>query len=732
MLWFRQHSHTYSKDIIMIVEKEDNYPDWDQKKFNEIQDANDERWRQWKTLHDMGVNLVLAMSSHKHPVRYWKHLQDERQTDYQFNEWRREHGTNPNATMFAITGATPECKIVVVDADDKLAMALVETWCSSTPLTVQRTSEKCHYYYRHPLEDVKTVSKIVIDGEVLNIDIRGDGGGVVAPYSLHPSGDIYLPSVEITPELLESLPVYDPVWFNYTSSNGGREKGTTSEFVSTVPDRDYSMMVDDPSLPPLEVRLVRAKAYLAKCPGTTSGEEKKCMILCRKIVIGFALPETAAVDAIMEVWASNETQLDAGGYPWPWDWKQIAHKVRDAIKTRANHPFVKFGQMLSERATDWSYATDTLDDVVKPFEKYGDPAAASDAFGHKPKAEEPEEPDEEEEPTDIMGLKLLRTRALAIKRTMIADGWVQSGHLEVLTAREKRGKSTLVDDLITAVISGQKWLDAVDTIQVPVLLCDYENPEDYIWHHLGNMLQDRQADIDECDRYFGIVDPNHVRRTASPMSVDYAMKRIKVMQQKTGSSHGLFIIDTALPAWMELFDDPSWTNSNTCVRKALEIGQSIARKSGWAVIVVYHDNKAGTGPAGTYEWTAVPDAFIRLERPLESAIGEISIFGRLLFRPKPIQFKFDGRRLLAVQSGEMERERNEYSEGEELNAYMRVLSLVPPENACVSKDDMRTIGQNQKPKISKAIIDQYVNQGIKDGKIGMKLGPHNTHFIYRI
>jgi P4 family phage/plasmid primase-like protien len=333
-----------------------------QRQSDQQSDENDEKWRQWLALYNAGINLVPSRMGLKHPTRLWKHLQDNRLSPDQFDDWREEYYHKYNTNMFVVTGNTPDCKLVVVDADDVDAIRCVDVSCPATPLTVQRCAEKKHYYYRHDGdEDVKTVARIVMDGERYNIDIRGDGGGVVAPYSTHPSGMIYLPSRPITRELLLSLPIYDKLWLAYESSNNGKSGGSDDH---GIPESDWATMIQDPTLPALDVRLDQARTYLGGCKGCRQGDgnEKQCMLVCRRLTIGFALPERAAVDLLMECWAERPDQQYADGSHYPWPLKEIVHKVRDAIKTRDVHNHVRCGDMLDTKGDNpW------FDDASIPY-----------------------------------------------------------------------------------------------------------------------------------------------------------------------------------------------------------------------------------------------------------------------------------------------------------------------------------------------------------------------------
>jgi hypothetical protein len=248
-----------------------------------------------------------------------------------------------------------------------------------------------------------------------------------------------------------------------------------------------------------------------------------------------------------------------------------------------------------------------------------------------------------------LGLLALKNKAESIKRVWIAHRWLLSGHLAVMSGREKRGKSTAVYDLITAAISGQSWMGAITCQQSPVLLLDYENPADYTWHNLARMLDARGVDYASVDKWYGQIDPDRVRDTASPLAAEYAIERTKYMEDRSGGGPGVVIIDTALPAWQAEFKDPGWTNNNDLVRKALDVGMAIARKSMWSVLVLYHDNKAETGAAGSYEWYATPDYYIRFRRDEDKLLGNLSIHGRLIDPPQPLEFNLLPSGLLAAE-----------------------------------------------------------------------------------
>jgi putative DNA primase/helicase len=87
-------------------------------------------------------------------------------------------GRWPRANLGIVTGA--RSGLVVVDVDGPVIPAA----CS--PTLTARTARGWHLYYRHPGGEVRNRA-----GVLEHLDVRGDGGYVVAPPSLHESGHVY-------------------------------------------------------------------------------------------------------------------------------------------------------------------------------------------------------------------------------------------------------------------------------------------------------------------------------------------------------------------------------------------------------------------------------------------------------------------------------------------------------------------------------------------------------------
>lgn len=117
----------------------------------------------------------------KTPRVEWKQFQSREPTDEEWEEWRT---TWPNCNWAIVTGK----QIVVVDVDSDEAAAWVRNGGITRPQRWTRTGKGSHFWYAaDPAMPIRnSVGK-------QKIDIRGVGGYVVAPGSVHYSGRLYAP-----------------------------------------------------------------------------------------------------------------------------------------------------------------------------------------------------------------------------------------------------------------------------------------------------------------------------------------------------------------------------------------------------------------------------------------------------------------------------------------------------------------------------------------------------------
>ena len=121
----------------------------------------------------------------KVPILPWRDFQSRLPTDDELAPWFSDAPMNLAVVTGAVSG------VVVVDADSEAG----RLWCARrlryTPWQT-KTSRGFHLWYRHPGVLVRNASKLATRDGRLAIDVRGDGGYVIAPGSQHASGAIYM------------------------------------------------------------------------------------------------------------------------------------------------------------------------------------------------------------------------------------------------------------------------------------------------------------------------------------------------------------------------------------------------------------------------------------------------------------------------------------------------------------------------------------------------------------
>ena len=130
----------------------------------------------------------------KRPLIEWRELQHRRPTEAEITAWWTRW---PQANVGIVTGAISG--IIALDVDE--GANLRGRHMPYTPLV--QTGRGRHYLFRHPGFPVPNAVRIEP-----GLDVRGDGGYVVAPPSIHPSGKRY--EWIVSPEEVE--PADPPAW----------------------------------------------------------------------------------------------------------------------------------------------------------------------------------------------------------------------------------------------------------------------------------------------------------------------------------------------------------------------------------------------------------------------------------------------------------------------------------------------------------------------------------------
>jgi len=130
---------------------------------------------------DKGFSVIPLKSRDKIPVIKWVQYQNQLPTDNELEMW---FGNGSKYNIGIVTGKISG--IAVVDLDSQKAIQFAkDNKFPNTPFV--KTGKGYHRYYKYEGE----IKNFQCRDDLPNIDLRGEGGYVVAPPSLHPSGQQY-------------------------------------------------------------------------------------------------------------------------------------------------------------------------------------------------------------------------------------------------------------------------------------------------------------------------------------------------------------------------------------------------------------------------------------------------------------------------------------------------------------------------------------------------------------
>ena len=231
----------------------------------------------------------------KVPAIKWRDYQTRLPTEQELREWFG----GPPMNLAVVTGGVSG--VVVVDADSTEALG----WCTQhlpyTPWQTQ-TLRGFHLWYRHPGVQVANRARIETRNGRLAVDVRGDGGYVIAPGSVHASSATYREAGDRS-VARGDVPRFWPGWLE-------RPRRAS-------PTRLHN-------LPPPGDLIDRARRYLCAIPRPEigCGSDAATLTAACRLVRGFGLRSVDAEELVWE-WA--------GGRPgWTRDWiaRKVAHAER--------------------------------------------------------------------------------------------------------------------------------------------------------------------------------------------------------------------------------------------------------------------------------------------------------------------------------------------------------------------------------------------------------------------
>lgn len=229
----------------------------------------------------------------KVPAIRWAEYQTRQPTEDELRDWFR----GPQ-NLAIITGAISN--LVVVDADSREGLRWAVRHLPYTPWQV-RTSRGFHLYFRHPGVPIRNRAKLNTRDGKIAVDVRGDGGYVIGPGSVHASGAVYLEAGNWT---RDDVPRFWPGWI-------ARPTRAPASPTQHLP-RSTGDVVE------------RARRYLSAIPRPEIGQgsDQATLSAACRLVRGFGLTEADATSLLWE-WT--------GGRPgWTHEW--VRRKVENAVR----------------------------------------------------------------------------------------------------------------------------------------------------------------------------------------------------------------------------------------------------------------------------------------------------------------------------------------------------------------------------------------------------------------
>ena len=146
---------------------------------------------------DMGFSVIPLRPQSKKPAIKWKEYQGRLPTRDEIEGWKQQF---PNANIAIVTGDISNLIVLDIDGQQGVDSVIRLGGIPDSTPTV-KTGNGWQVYFAHPGFRVRNFAH-----KMPGLDLRGDGGYVVAPPSIHPNRRIYRWSCEPAIDSLFSPP----------------------------------------------------------------------------------------------------------------------------------------------------------------------------------------------------------------------------------------------------------------------------------------------------------------------------------------------------------------------------------------------------------------------------------------------------------------------------------------------------------------------------------------------
>ena len=176
-----------------------------------------------------GFSVAPVEPRGKKPLILWQRYQTERADPSEIQKWFAE---SPAANVGIVTGAISDVVVADIDTDEaRIGLKSIVGDCDLDAVPRSRTGKGWQLFFKHPGVLIQNRA-----GIIPGLDVRGDGGYVVAPPSIHPNGKQYKWEVPLTAELPKLPLELFKLISSPTSSTGYRERFNTTQALNGVPE----------------------------------------------------------------------------------------------------------------------------------------------------------------------------------------------------------------------------------------------------------------------------------------------------------------------------------------------------------------------------------------------------------------------------------------------------------------------------------------------------------------
>jgi len=130
---------------------------------------------------DKGFSVIPIKPKDKAPAIKWAQYQNRLATDKELELW---FGNDSENNIGIITGKTSGIAVIDLDSQEAIQYAKDNNFCN-TPIVKTGKGLHCYYQFKEGIRNFQKRKGLP------NIDLRGEGGYVVAPPSIHSSGTKY-------------------------------------------------------------------------------------------------------------------------------------------------------------------------------------------------------------------------------------------------------------------------------------------------------------------------------------------------------------------------------------------------------------------------------------------------------------------------------------------------------------------------------------------------------------